>query len=183
MVGYCALIALGLSQRWSWLQWWFDLWMPVVDVFRPLIPIFDHFERVLAAKGSLNRLAAIDHLLAVGWLVSPPIFAFVTFTVVRLSRAEWVRFTTGFGNWCGLGLLVMTLFFLFALTWIVFGFGLESENPMYGMHRYNGALLGIGIYFSGATLSGVGTVISIGALIVGQQLKRKKGNGSATTTN
>jgi hypothetical protein len=92
LVGYCAIIALAQSQYPALLIWWLDLWTPVVDVLRHFLPIFDRFDRALAAKGLANRAPVIAHLLAVGWLITIPVFAFLTWTVWRLSHEELVRF-------------------------------------------------------------------------------------------
>jgi hypothetical protein len=167
MVGYCALIALGLSNNWSWLPWWFGLWTPIVDLFRQFIPVFDHFETVLAAKGVPYRAVAIEHLLAFGWTFNPPCFIFVVFSVLRLSETDWVKFVTNVSSTLrAIGLFFSTFAFLFAFSWTVFGFGLDSNNPMYAMHKYNWALLGIGIYFYGSTLFGVSALICFRGLLV-----------------
>jgi hypothetical protein len=161
MVGYCAIVAVGISEHWSWPQWWFDLWTPVVDFFRHVIPVFDHFERVLAAKGSVDRLAPTEHLLAFGWVVNPPVFVFLTFEVLTLPADDWARFVRVWGDWCVMGLIVGTIFFLSTLSWTVFGFMLSRIG-----------LVGIGIFFYGATLFGICALISLGGLIV--RLRRSK---------
>jgi hypothetical protein len=94
LVGYCALIAWAQSQHSAWLVWWLDLWAPVVDVLRTLLPIFDRYDYALTAKGFANRVPVIHHLVAFGWLVAVPMFTFLTWTTWRLSREELVRFVT-----------------------------------------------------------------------------------------
>jgi hypothetical protein len=94
LVGYCAVIALAQSQYQALLVWWLDLWTPIVDVFRHFLPIFDRFDSALAAKGVANRAPVIEHLIAVEWLLTIPVFAFLTWTVWRLSHEELVRYVT-----------------------------------------------------------------------------------------
>jgi hypothetical protein len=168
LVGYCAFIAWAESQYPAWLVWWLDLWAPAVDVFRHFLPIFDRFDSALAAKGVANRAPLIDHLIAVGWLMTLPAFSFLTWTVWRLSHEELVRFVTKVGSE---RLVIMIfgfiIFFLWTLVWIVYGFKLTSENPMFAFYRSNRALPGIGAYFGVAIVSGIGVQIALRALIVG----------------
>lgn len=172
VVGYCAIIALATSQQWPWLEWWLGLWTPVVDVLRQIIPLFDNFERALVAKGFGHRVAVIHHLLAFGWTVGIAIFVFLFLTVMNLSREEWKRFVSIVPTYrLALVFIGGTIAFLPVLYWIVFGFGLTSDGiPLFAWHRYDPALIGIGINFYGVTLFGIGTQISLGGLLVGWRM-------------
>jgi hypothetical protein len=172
LVGYCAVIAWAQSQYPAALVWWLDLWTPVVDVFRLFLPIFDRFDSALAAKGVANRAPVIDHLIAVGWLITIPVFAFFTWTVWRLSHEELVRFVTNVpSHRLAIMFFASVLFFLFSLAWIVLGFELTSGNPLWAFHRNNWALPNIGLFFVGVILGGIGFQISLRALIVEGKLK------------
>ena len=173
LVGYCAVIAWSQSQYPALLVWWLDLWRPVVDVFRHFLPIFDRVDSAFAAKGVANRAPVIDHLIAVGWLVTPPVFAFLTWTVWRLSHAELVRFVTKVPDGrLAMGLVGFIVFFLFALVWIVYGFKLTSNNPMFAFYRSDWALPAIGVYFGVTIISGIAVQIALRALIFEGQTKR-----------
>jgi hypothetical protein len=174
LIGYCALIAWAQSQHSAWLVWWLDLWMPVVDVFRDFLPIFDRVDRALAAKGLANRAPVIDHLVAFGWIVTVPIFAFLTWTVWHLSREELIRYASKVPAYRqAIMLFGAYLFFQFGLLWIVLGFGL-SENPMFAVHRYDSALPSIGIVFSATLMCGIGLQVSFRGLMVASELEKEQ---------
>jgi hypothetical protein len=167
LVGYCAVIAWAQSLHSAWLVWWLDLWAPVVDVLRPVLPIFNRFDRALTAKGFADRAPVIDHLIAVGWLITIPTFAFLTWTMWRLSHEELVRFVTKVpSHRLAIMFFGFALFFIWGLVWITFGFKLTTENPMFAVHRYNWALPVIGIYFSAVIMFGIGFQTSLRGLIV-----------------
>ena len=171
MVGYCAIVALAMSLEWPWLQLWFDVWQPVVDVLRQIIPLFDNFGWALAAAGYSSRVNMIEHLLAFEWIVGVAIFAFLFATVLKLSREEWDRFVSLVPRhlifFAFLGAVVL---FCVALYWAVCGFGLVGGSGLYAWDRNNAALLGIGINFSGVILFGIGTQISLGGLWAGMRI-------------
>jgi hypothetical protein len=171
LVGYCAVIAWAQSQHSAWLVWWLDLWTPVVDVLRHFLPIFDRLDCALAAKGLANRAPVIDHLLAVGWLITIPVIAFLTWTVWRLSHEELVRFVTKTPS-ARLAIMFFgsVLFLLFSLVWTVFGFDLS--NPQFYFQRHNWGLPVIGVMFGAVMISGIGFQTSLRALIVEAQLKK-----------
>jgi hypothetical protein len=176
LVGYCAIVAWAQSQHSAWLVWWLDLWTPVIDVFRHFLPIFDRFLRALAAKGLANRAPMIDHLIAVGWLITIPVFAFLTWTVWRLSHEELVRFVTKVpSHWLGIMILGLIPFFLWTLVWIVYGFDLTSSNPMFAFHRNNWALPVIGAYFGVVIMSGIGLQTLFRGIIVYDGLQKGSG--------
>ena len=174
LVGYCAVIAWAQSQHSAWLVWWLDLWAPLVDVLRHFLPIFDRFDRALAAKGFANRAPVIDHLIAVGWLITIPVFAFLTWTVWRLSHEELVRFVLKVpSHRLAIMFFGSILFFLFGLVLIVFGFDLTStSSSMFAFHRYNWALPGIGLLFGAVIMFGIGFQTTLRGLIIEGELKK-----------
>jgi hypothetical protein len=115
----------------------------------------------------------IGHLIAVGWLITIPVFAFLTWTVWRLSHEELVRFVTKVPSH---RLAIMFLgsipFFLFGMVWIVYGFDLTSSNPMFAFHRYNWALPGIGLIFGAVIMFGIGIQTTLRGLIVYDGLQK-----------
>lgn len=170
----CALIARAQSQHSAWLVPWMDLWRPIVDVFRHFLPIFDRFDRALAAKGFANRAPVIDHLVAFGWIVIVPTFAFLTWTVWHLSREELTRYASKVPAYRQAIMLFGAYYgFQFGLLWIVLGWGL-SENPMYAVHRYDSALLSIGIFFSATLMFGIGLQASFRGLMIASELEKEQ---------
>src|SRR5262249_37357083 len=154
LIGYCAIVALAASLQWARLEWWLDLWMPLVDILRRIIPVFDNFERALVSAGFGDRVAVIQHLLAFGWTIGVAIFAFLFFTVVSLSQAEWKRLARSVSRDRLLLLFIVSLFFfLISLYWALVGFGFTPAFALYAWHRYNVPLVGLGLFFCGLVLS------------------------------
>lgn len=123
--------------------------------------------------GFIRRLshakpAAIEHLVAIGWLINPPVFVFVSLTALMLSRQDWDRFTTLVPSYLrALGALAGPLFFLVSLFVAIYGVRLNSGPPLYVVIRYNF------LFYVGATGFGVISVVSLCALLVESKSERQ----------
>jgi hypothetical protein len=166
---YCAVIALAFWLRWPWLTWWLNFWTPIADSLQKIIPVFDNVESTLLTKGLSDRVPVVLHVIAFGWLINTPIFLFLVVTILRLPREHWIRFAAITpAPWRALVLIGGTVFFVFALCWTVFGFGLE--DPIFGMQNV-WALIVIGATFWSVILFGVGALIAFRSLCADETLR------------
>jgi hypothetical protein len=172
LIGYCAIVGWAMSQHSAWVLWWIDFSTPVADALRPFFPIFKHVDGVLAAKGLSERAPAFHHLIVFGWIVTVPIFAFLTWTVWHLSREELVRFASMVpASRQAIMLGGAYMLFQFAFLSIFLGFGFDNSRlPV----RYWSALLSIGIIFCAALMFGIGLQVSFRGLMVASELEKEQ---------
>jgi hypothetical protein len=170
IVSYCGLIAWASAQQWSWLDWWLELWTPIVDVLRQIVPVFDNFERALVVKGFGHRVPVIQHLLAFGWIAGLPIFGFLFLTVLNLSETEWKRFTSVVPRHrIALAFVACVISFLCVLVWVVFGYAFTPVIVLFAWQRYNLPLIAIGVMFVAVIMFGIGSQVLLRALLSGDR--------------
>jgi hypothetical protein len=170
VVGYWAVIALAFSQHWPWLALWLDVWAPAVDFLKRFIPVFHEIESMLVAKGLRDRVAVFQHVIAFGWLVNTPIMLVLFATTLRVPRRQWARLAKVTPtSWLIYELIVGTIFFVGSLFWAIFGFGLETFNPLFDLRR-DWAIVVLGIMFYAMTMFGLLSLIGLRGLIATEEL-------------
>jgi hypothetical protein len=172
LIGYCSVVAWAMSQHSAWVIWWIDFWTPAADALQPFFPIFKHVDGVLEAKGLSERAPVFRHLIAFGWIITVPIFAFLTWTVWHLSRDELVRFASMVpADRQAIMLGGSYLFFQFTLLSIFLGFGFD--NSLLPVSHWS-ALLSIGFFFCAALMFGIAIQVSFRGLMVACELEKEQ---------
>jgi hypothetical protein len=160
-IAYFGAIAILTWLNTSWLEHWFLWWTPITDVFRQFVGTFDNIERQFIAKGFAQRVAVIHHLMTIGWITFILGFTLSIVILLRMSQADWnsIKPIWPKGKRFAIG---SPLFFIASLYLIFVLIGRVNENPLWAVHKYDAALLGLAVGFYGAQLTGVFTLINIG---------------------
>lgn len=166
LAGYFAAIAIAATLEFPGVEWWLNLWTPIVNTFRQYIPLFDNF--AITQLG--NHVALIHHLLAVGWIINTAIFVFLSRTVWHLPREDWIRFVDLVpAHYRARGLIGGLVFLFCSLYWLMFGFGLAFL-------QYPRALIIMWAFFWCLTMGALAVQISLQALKADKALRPPQSN-------
>jgi hypothetical protein len=175
LIGYPAVIAFLSWGEMPGLNSWFSLGQPLVDLMRKVVPVFDIAEREYAARGFSHRLSVVQHLIAVGWLITVPGSLYLTAAVLRLTRDDWDRIASDTPRWSLRFVAIVGPIFSVGIVYATAIYlGHVSENRMFAWHRYDLVLVGIGLIFLCVPYCVLATMLALGALTVGRGRSDKR---------
>jgi hypothetical protein len=148
LLGYFSLITVGLWLGLGVIEIWVSGWSPLADLFASFIPAFENIHRGVIGTQYADRLPAIRHLLAFGWLTTILVMVFAIVIVFALPEEDWRRLLSRYSR-SQLISLVLLLLLGMVPTVFVSGIALPFSDHEFLVRKYlsDPILLFLGLVF------------------------------------